>query len=391
MPLQPASGAKDLNPQQVESNQNLTKQLSDIYRLWGYEEVSPPRVERIDTLMAGGAIESDEIVRLVSSEPLGLRPEMTASIARAACTRLSKRNRPLRLWTTGMVFQGKESVDGGFSIEEHLQSGVELFGVKDISAEMELLSLLLKSMEIVELNKHTKPTLLIGHTGLLNLILDSVNDFSLEIIRDTLVKFNYLGLENLELDKNTKELLVEIQKIRGKPTDVINTMEDKYGPNEVIEELKRIFKIIEPLADQYGIRLQLDPTFQPHFELYNGIVFQFICERDTYPLVIARGGRYDELVKKCGASEDTASGLGFSISIDKIQEVRSYRQDNINETSSILITYGPKSNLEEALKRQRLLHEKGIRAVIELEQCKNKDQAIKLLGQRRCTQIDWIE
>ncbi len=88
MALQPAAGARDLNPQQVELNHKLSQRLAQVYRLWGYDEVSPPRVERLETLKAGGAIASQDIVRLVADEPLGLRPEMTASIARAACTRL---------------------------------------------------------------------------------------------------------------------------------------------------------------------------------------------------------------------------------------------------------------------------------------------------------------
>ena len=60
MVLQPASGARDLNPQQVERNMRLREQLAEVYRLWGYDEVSPPRVERLDTLEAGGAIASSD-------------------------------------------------------------------------------------------------------------------------------------------------------------------------------------------------------------------------------------------------------------------------------------------------------------------------------------------
>ena len=123
MALQPASGARDLNPKQVETNHLLSKKLAEVYRLWGYEEVSPPRVERLETLMAGGAIESNDIVKLVADEPLGLRPEMTASIARAACTRLAERPRPLRLTATGTVFESRESIEGGICIEENLQCG----------------------------------------------------------------------------------------------------------------------------------------------------------------------------------------------------------------------------------------------------------------------------
>ena len=95
MALQPASGVRDLNPQQVQRNQELRETLAGVFRLWGFEEVTPPRIERMDTLKAGGAIDSRDIVRLVADEPLGLRPELTASIARAACTRLQERHRPL--------------------------------------------------------------------------------------------------------------------------------------------------------------------------------------------------------------------------------------------------------------------------------------------------------
>ena len=69
MALQPAAGAKDLNPRQVETNRQLTERLASVYRLWGYDEVSPPRVERLATLMAGGAIDSSDIVRLVADDP----------------------------------------------------------------------------------------------------------------------------------------------------------------------------------------------------------------------------------------------------------------------------------------------------------------------------------
>ena len=94
MALQPASGARDLLPRDVGVNRWIAEQLSAVYRRWGYEEVTPPSLERIDTLEAGGAIQSHQVVQVVADEALGLRPEMTASIARAACTRLAAMQRP---------------------------------------------------------------------------------------------------------------------------------------------------------------------------------------------------------------------------------------------------------------------------------------------------------
>ena len=177
MAHQPASGAKDLNPQQVGTNQLLSKRLTEIYRLWGYEEISPPRVERMSTLMAGGAIQSEDIVQLVADEPLGLRPELTASITRAACTRLAQRQRPLRLSASGTVFEIRDSVEGGICIEENLQCGVELYGLNGINAEIELLTLLLAAMEKLDIDSQYKPSLLIGHTSLMKLILSLMTHF----------------------------------------------------------------------------------------------------------------------------------------------------------------------------------------------------------------------
>ena len=47
--LQPAKGARDLNPKQVEINHLIASKLSNVFKLWGYEEVSPPNIERQPT------------------------------------------------------------------------------------------------------------------------------------------------------------------------------------------------------------------------------------------------------------------------------------------------------------------------------------------------------
>ena len=62
MALQPAAGVRDLNPREVDRNRRLCDLLADVYRLWGYPEVAPPSIERLDTLEAGGAIDERELV-----------------------------------------------------------------------------------------------------------------------------------------------------------------------------------------------------------------------------------------------------------------------------------------------------------------------------------------
>ncbi len=391
MALQPATGAKDLNPKQVETNHLLSNKLSDVYKLWGYQEVSPPSVERLATLTAGGAIGNEEIVKLVADEPLGLRPEMTASIARAACTRLAHKPRPLRLWASGTVFESRESTDGGISIEENLQCGVELFGIKSISGEMELLSILLDSLDKLELDKKHEPTLLIGHTSLIRMILSNISEEKRELIRTTLIDYDRLKLESIDLDQKQKENLLVIQELRGYPLEVLEELESKLGKNVNITNLKRLFKMLEPISRKHSLGLQLDPTFLPHFELYTGIVFQLICKGQSSPVVIARGGRYDELVEKCSENKNECSGLGFSFAIDKIRELQFDIKDKEEDDQALIIAYSNKSTLEDAINRQNYWHKKGKITLLELEPYENESQARDKIIKKGYKLIEWIE
>ena len=205
-------------------NHLLVKKITEVFRIWGYEEVSPPRVERLTTLMAGGAISNEDIVKIVSDDALGLRPEMTASIARAACTRFAIRPRPLRLFSTGTVFENRENVEGGMSIEENLQCGVELLGKKGVSAEMEVLNLLLDAVEKIGLDKAQKPTLLIGDTCLMKLILAGLKDPLKDKVKNALLNYDVLSLRNLELNNNFREKVLSFHECRGKPSIVLDKL-----------------------------------------------------------------------------------------------------------------------------------------------------------------------
>ena len=391
MALQPAAGAKDLNPRQVESNRKLSEQLASVFRLWGYDEVSPPRVERLDTLMAGGAISSEDVVRLVADEPLGLRPEMTASIARAACTRLASRPRPLRLWASGTVFQSRAADEGGQCIEENLQSGVELFGVAPIEAEMELLSLLMAAVDRLDLQRQHQPRLLMGHTGLMDLLLSAVPASQRETVRAALIQFNRLGLESIELPPELRATLLSLLDCRGTPSEVLDRLTSCFGAQPLFDDLRRLCRQLHDLAASQGVRIQLDPTFQPRFELYTGLVFQLVCDTNSAPVVVARGGRYDELVRRCGARPGDDFGAGFSLAIDAIRELLSDVAPSVPGSSTLMVAFSQQSTLEAALERQRWWHQQGRSAVIELHPFNDRSQAEQQANDQGGYQLDWID
>ena len=390
MALQPATGARDLNPKQVQQNQHLREQLATVYRHWGYDEVSPPQVERLDTLMAGGAIASHDVVRLVADDPLGLRPEMTASIARAACTRLKDRPRPLRLCACGTIFESRTAEEGGLCIEEKLHSGVELFGVKDLAAELELLTLLLEAMNALSLLGEHQPKLLIGHTALMELVLAPFEQPMREDIRTCLIQYDRLGLEAMGLDSSDLKRLVNLLDCRGTPKTILDLLGEHFGSQAVLNDLNRVFVHLSPLAQQQSLALQLDPTFHPHHQLYDGLVFQLVCQGVSAPVVIARGGRYDGLVERCGESAANAAGVGFSFCLDDIRNLPGSSFENAKNESSVLICWSNDSCLEKALRKQTSWHAQGQVAQCDLRPCCNREEAEQRLKSSRCNTIDWL-
>ena len=391
MTLQPASGARDLNPQQVRKNHLIASKLSSLYQLWGYERISPPHIERLDTLMAAGGISNNEILKIVSDEPLGLRPEITASIVRAASTRFNEYERPLRFWSTGTSFKCNQSIDGGIDIEESFQSGVELIGTKAINAEIELLSLLIESLKIIEIDQKYKMTLLIGNTYLLELILSSFDSTRIDQIKNILCDLDYIALSKLDIKDEQRIFIKKILNMRGKPEKILTDLKNIYGSNSYIENLKELFTIIEPLAKEKGIEVQLDPTLGTKYKLYSGLTFSLVSSSPSAPVIIAKGGRYDDLVKKFSSSNHNSFGIGFSISIDKIRELVSSREEMKVNNEKVLIAYKQSASLYKALKQQKEWHNKGIISVISHEPLKSNDATNQLLKSNRCTKIEWID
>ena len=164
-----------------------------------------------------------------------------------------------------------------------------------------------------------------------------------------------------------------------------------FGTHGLFDDLNRLCDQLQSMAMDQGVRLQLDPTFQPRFELYTGLVFQLVCDSRTAPVVMARGGRYDDLVRRCGASADQAFGAGFSLAIDPIRELLSETEPAPAIAPKLLVAFSSQSTLETALARQREWHLQGRCAVIELHPFPDRAEAEAMAQHQGDLQLDWID
>ncbi len=390
MALQPAAGARDLHPRQVDRNRQLCQRLAEVYRLWGYQEVAPPMVERLDTLEAGGGIAEREVARLTAEEPLGLRPELTASIARAACTRLADRPRPLRLWAEGSTFRTFTGDGGGQRLSENLQSGVELLGVRSAAADAELMALLLACSETLGLHASHQPRLLVGHHGVLSALLDELPAAHRSSARQALSGFDPLAIARLPLPQSQIDRLQELLRLRGEPAAVLTQLRRHLGECPLIDELAETLEIVAPTAARLGIGLQLDPSFQPHFDLYDGIVLKLVCLGGEAPVEIASGGRYDALVGRFGAETGEAAGVGFGFSIEEIRDLLLRPGSRDQAGRPMLVAYGERSSLAAALEQLERLHGQGRSAELLPDACQRREEAEAEAQRRGCSALEWL-
>ena len=195
-------------------------------------------------------------------------------------------------------------------------------------------------------------------------------------------------LNRLDINYNDKTLLKDLLFTRGEPENILKKIKNIYGKNNVIDELECLFNTLSKIAKKYNIKIQLDPTYQPHLNLYAGIVFQLICENNNIKTIIAKGGRYDELVRYFNPNEKIINGIGFTISIDKLRDLI---VENKKTQKKILLLFKDSYLLDKGINEQKVLQKKGIVTILYLNPCNENSKANILMKEHNCTEIKWIK
>ncbi|MGB5916391.1 MAG: ATP phosphoribosyltransferase regulatory subunit, partial [Phormidesmis sp.] len=216
--FQPPTGGRDLLPLDVVQKRWIEDRLEEVFHRWGYHRIITPTVETMDTLMAGGAIERVEVIELqigqVGEQRLGLRPELTASIARAAVTRLASVTYPQRLYYNANIFRRSAKGSQGGQQEYH-QAGIELLGSSGLMADAETLLLMADCLGAVGLSD---ANIVLGEAALTYSLLSPFPADIRETVRQNIADLNRVGLETLPLTQDLQALALRLMDLRGEPT-----------------------------------------------------------------------------------------------------------------------------------------------------------------------------
>ena len=317
---QPPAGARDLLPLEVAQKSWINDQVQSVFQRWGYQRIVTSTLEWIDTLMAGGAIDLHTVIQLQNGaeRSLGLRPELTASIARAAVTRMAGNTNPQRLCYRANIFRNPPEGYYGKQLEFY-QAGVELLFVGGVLADTEIILLIIDSLEALGLSGWQ---LVLGEVSLTRSLLNLFPASLQEEIRTCIVYLDRLQLEGLTFPSpELKELALSIFDLRGEPREVLEKVAqlplDKEG-KESVENLKSLLHRHLGKIRPEQLPIILDLSLLQPFDYYTGIVFQVVKATGSQLRVLGQGGRYDQLLELYHPQKKAAPGIGFSFNIEEL-------------------------------------------------------------------------
>ncbi len=326
---QPPSGARDLLPLDVAQKRWIEKRLRPVFQQWGYHRIITSTVERLDTLMAGGTIQQSTVIQLEDREddmPLGLRPELTASIARTAVTRMAGSSYPLRLYYNGNVFRRSPEVGHGGQ-QEFFQAGVELLGAGGLLADAEILLLLFNSLQNLGLNQWQ---IILGEAGLTASLLSPFPEPLRGKIRAAIANLDRLTLETLPMSSEQRERALLLFDLRGKPEDVLQKVASlplDAAQQTSLENLKSLVDLLkescsnDPISAPGRDALILDLSLIRPFDYYTGIIFEVVNDTPSGQQILGQGGRYDQLLSLYHPEGKMIPGIGFCFNIEALHGV----------------------------------------------------------------------
>ncbi|MEH2334036.1 ATP phosphoribosyltransferase regulatory subunit [Nostoc sp.] len=319
MVYQPAAGARDLLPLDVEKKRWIEERLQQVFHRWGYHRIITSTLERMDTLMAGEAIQRQMVIQLQQNgedDELGLRPELTASIARTVVTRMASLRYPQRLYYNANVFRRTWESRHNRQ-QEFYQAGVELLGAGGLLANAEVLLLVADCLAALGLQEWH---LILGEAGITRSLLSAFPANLQDKVRSAIAHLDRITIDTLPLSDKLRDRARIIMDLRGSSADVLQKVSSLDLDEEQREAVNNLKSLVELLESEKKFPLILDLSLIQTIDYYTGIVFEVVNETESQTRVLGRGGRYDQLLGLYHPQGENIPGIGFGLNIEDLYQ-----------------------------------------------------------------------
>tara|TARA_B100000767_G_scaffold274369_1_gene307122 strand:- start:704 stop:1954 length:1251 start_codon:yes stop_codon:yes gene_type:complete len=322
-------GVDELLPERAAIAEQARRSVLDLFKVWGYQLVIPPLIEFTDSLLMGTGqdveVQSFRLTDQLSGKPMAVRADITPQTARMDAHSIQVAG-VRRLCYAGSVLHTRPKTL--MASRCPIQVGAELYGDPTINADIEIASLLLETLTVLEASFTGK-----GESGLLDqLTLDLGHVAIDQAVKAALAE----ALPNLDSD-DTAAIFAAIQR-KSQPDltmlladlavdqqlmNILQQLPALCGGIEILAEAKNLLSglgsqvsaaidQLEQMAERIAARfpsvaLYFDLAEIHGYEYHTGVVFAAYA--DGNGLALANGGRYDNIGHVFGAAR---SATGFN-------------------------------------------------------------------------------
>lgn len=385
----PLQGMRDFLPLEVRQRNFLMAEFKAVYERYGFEPIETPLLERLDVLLGKGGDENEKLIfkalkrgaalerAIEAKEELadaGLRFDLTVPLARYYMEHRAQLPRPFRRYHMGPVFRADRPGRGRF--REFYQCDVDILGVADVAAEVEVLLATAGALDAVgfsgfsiRLNDRRLLTAVLTHLGVAAELQPSA-----VIALDKLDKIGLEGVAKELMDRGLAPAVAEKLKALNAPeiselpaAAGLELLQRRLGLAATDAALVDLQRIISDLSEVRGesLTLSIEPLLARGMGYYTGPIFE-VWVADV-PFSLAGGGRYDGLVERFG--KESVPAVGFSIGFERILTLMSERQafpSDLARVDAYVSVFGA-GDRGYSLKLAEALRQQGLRVVMSLK------------------------
>ncbi len=340
------------NEKSLRSDERAVFELRSLYAMHGYERFKMSRFEEYELYVRNkDFLVSDRMITFTDNHGrmLALKPDVTISIIK------SYAEQPLgvkKLYYNENVYRAQK---GDSSFREIMQTGLECIGELDDYNICEVITLAVKSLELIS----SEYVLDISHMGFVSGLMDIAgisrshraeivkligekNSFALSAICHELGVEECYAKAFLQLVTNYGDM--------GTMIESLSTICFNSTMEEALNQLKTISVCLK--SCNLESRVNVDFSVVNDMAYYNGIVFQGFVK--GIPTGVLSGGQYDTLVQKVGKSK---GAIGFAVYLDELEaldcESRQYDAD-------VLVVYDDTVACDEILATVQKYNAEGL-------------------------------
>ena len=303
-------GMQDVLPAEVGRWHTVEGRIRDLARAYGYQEIRTPVVEHTEVFQRGVGSGTDIVDKEMytfldrGGRSLSLRAEGTAPVVRALLEHnLGSAGLPVKVYYLCPIFRYDRPQAGRY--RQHTQFGAEVIGAAEPAADAEVLSLAVRLVKSLGLDRFDVHLSSIGdhvcRPGYIEVLQEYYRPRLGEVCEDCRRRFEVAPLRLLDCKhEHDREIARQAPRML----------------NYLCEPCRAHFDGVRRHLDAMEVAHTVDPAIVRGLDYYTRTAWEAFTPALGAQNVIFGGGRYDGLAEQLGGR--STPGVGFGMGLERL-------------------------------------------------------------------------